>query len=69
MPGEHAVASLHQVAHIEQHQRGQPNLKYRSGQHQLTGQVQGIEDQQNRVGLGRAGHLAAQHVDSYASVL
>jgi hypothetical protein len=64
-----AAAGLHQVAHVEQHQGGQAQRQHRRGQHQLAGQVQGIEDQQHRVRLGRADHLAAQHVDGDAGVL
>ena len=30
--------------------------------------MQGIQDQQNGVGLGRAGHFAAQHVDGNARI-
>ena len=43
--------------------------QHRRGQHQLAGQVQGIEDQQHRVRLGRAHHLAAQYVDGDAGIL
>jgi hypothetical protein len=63
-----AAARLHQVAHVEQHQRGQADGKHRRGEHELAGEVQGIENQQNGVGLGRAGHFAAQHVDGDARV-
>ena len=64
-----AAASLHQIAHVEQDQRRQPQRKHRSGQHQLTGQVQGIENQQHCIRLGRSGHSAAQHVDGDPGVL
>ena len=64
-----AAASLHQIAHVEQHQGRQSQRQHRSGQHQLAGQVQGIEDQQHRIRLGRAGHSAAQHVDGDPGVL
>jgi predicted HD phosphohydrolase len=63
-----AAARLHQVGHVEQDQGGQADGKDRRGQHQLAGEVQGIEDQQDGVGLGRAGHFAAQHVDGDAGV-
>ena len=64
-----AAARLHQVAHVEQDQGGQAERKDRRGQHQLAGEVQGIENQQDSVGLGRAGHFAAQHVDGDAGIL
>ena len=63
-----AAARLHQVRHVEQHQRGQADGKHRHGQHQLARQMQRVQNQQNRVGLGRAGHAAAQHVHGDARV-
>ncbi len=36
---------------------GSPKSKDRRGEHELARQVQGIENQQHGVGLGRAGHL------------
>ena len=57
-----AAARLHQVAHVEQDQGGQADGKDRRGEHELAGEVQGVENEQNGVGLGRAGHVAAQHV-------
>jgi hypothetical protein len=63
-----AAARLHQVAHVEQHMVGRPSEKHGSGEHELAGQVQGIENQQDGVGLGRAGHFAAQHVDGDAGI-
>ena len=41
---------------------------YEVGMHELARQVEGIENQQDGVRLGRAGHFAAQHVDGDASV-
>ena len=58
-----SATSLHQVAHVEQYQGRQSKGEHRGGQHQLAGKVQGIEHQQHRIRLGRAGHFAAQHVD------
>ena len=63
-----AAARLHQVAHVEQNERGQAEREHRRGQHELARQVQGIENQQNGVGLGRAGHLALEHVDGDARI-
>ncbi len=66
---ELAAAGLHQVAHVEENERGQAERKNRRGQHELAGEVQGIEHQQDSVGLGRAGHFALEHVDGDARVL
>jgi hypothetical protein len=63
-----AAARLHQVAHVEQDQRGQADGKHRRGEHELARQMKRVEHQQNGVGLGRAGHAAAQHVDGDARV-
>ena len=64
-----AAAGLHQVGHVEQDEGGQADSENRRGKHQLAGQVKGIENQQDCVGLGRAGHFAAQHVDGDAGIL
>ena len=64
-----SAALFHQVAHIEQHQGGQPHRQHRRGQHQLPCQMQRIHHQQHGVRLGRAGHLAAQYVNRDARVL
>ncbi len=63
-----AAAGLHQVAHVEQNQRGQAHRQHRRGQHELAGEMQGVQNQQHRVGLGSAGHLAAQHIDGDAGI-
>ena len=54
-----AAARLHQVRHVQQHQRGKSHSKHRLGEHELARQMKGVQNQQNRVGLGRAGHAAA----------
>ena len=64
-----AAAGLHQVAHVEQHEGGQAEGKDGRGQHELAGEVQGIEDEEDSVGLGRAGHFAPEHVDGDAGIL
>ncbi len=51
-----AAARFHQVAHVEQDQRGQAESEHRRGEHELAREVQGIENEQDGVGLGRAGH-------------
>ena len=63
-----AAAGLHEVAHIEQDEGGQADGEDRRGEHELAGEVEGIEDQDDGVGLGRAGHFAAEHVDGDAGV-
>ncbi len=63
-----AAAGVHQVAHVEQNQRGQAESQNRRGQHQLAGQMQGVENNEHRVRLGRAGHFAAEYVDGDAGV-
>ena len=63
-----AAARLHEVGHVEQHQRGQADGEHRQGEHELTRQMKRVQNQQNSVGLGRAGHAAAQHVDGDARV-
>ena len=63
-----AAAVLHLIGHIQQHQRGQPDGEDRRGQHQLAVHVGGVQDQENAVGLGHAGHLAGQHVDGHACI-
>ena len=37
-----AAARLHQVRHVQQHQRGQAHGKHRHGQHQLPRQMQRV---------------------------
>jgi hypothetical protein len=64
-----ATAGLHQVAHVEQNQCRQAQRQYRRGQHQLAGQVKGVEDQQHGIRLRRAGHFASQHIDSDTGIL
>ena len=64
-----AAAGFHEVAHVEQNEGGQAESKNRGGEHELAGEVQGVEDEEDRVGLGRAGHFAAQHVDGDAGIL
>ncbi len=64
-----SAARLHQVAHVQQDHGGQPQRQHGRGQHQLAGEMQRIEDDEYGVGLGRAGHLAAQHIDGDARVL
>jgi len=63
------AARVHQIAHVQQHQRRQPQGEHGRSQHQLAGQVQRIEHQKNGVGLGRVGHSAAQHVDGDPRIL
>ena len=63
-----AAARLHQVAHVQQHQRGQTDGEHRRGEHQLAGQMQRVQNQQHRVGLGHARHRAAQHIHGDARV-
>ncbi len=63
-----AAAGFHQVAHVEQDEGGQAEREHGRGEHELAGEVQRIENQQNGVGLGRAGHFAAEHVDGDAGV-
>ena len=65
---ELAAAGLHQVAHIEENECGQAEGEDRRGQHELAGKVQGIEDKQDSIRLGRAGHFALEHVDGDAGV-
>jgi hypothetical protein len=64
-----AAAGIHEVAHIKEDQRGKADLKDRGGEHELSREVKGIEDQDDGVGLGRAGHFAAQHIDGYTGVV
>ena len=63
-----AAPGLHQVAHVQQHESRQSHRQHRRGQHQLPLEVQGIQNQQHRIGLGRARHFAAQHVHRDARV-
>ncbi len=62
------AARLHQVGHVEQHQRGQSHRQHRRGEHQLAGQMKRVQNQKNSVGLGRAGHASAQHIHGDARV-
>ena len=64
-----AAARLHLVGHVEQHERGQADGEDGRGEHQLAVHVGGVEDQQDAVGLGHAGHLAGEDVDGDAGVL
>jgi hypothetical protein len=63
-----AAALLHEVGHVEQDEGGQADGKDGRGEHQLAGEVQGIEDEDDGVGLGGAGHFAAEHVDGDAGI-
>ncbi len=47
---------------------GRPRARTGRGKHELTGEVQGVENDEDGIGLGRAGHLAAQDVDGDAGV-
>ncbi len=64
-----AAARLHQVAHVEQHQRGQADSQHRRGEHKLAREMQRVENEQDRVGLGRARHAAAQDIHGDARIL
>ena len=63
-----AATLTHQVAHIQKNECRQAQRKHGRCQHQLPGQVQGIEDQQNSVRFRGAGHAAFEHVDRDACV-
>jgi hypothetical protein len=63
-----AAAGFHEVAHVEEDESGQANLKDGRGEHELTGKVQGVKNKENGIGLGRAGHFAAEDVDGDAGV-
>jgi hypothetical protein len=64
-----AATRLHEVGHIEENQGGKADGENGRSEHQLTGEVQGIEDQEDGVGLGRTGHFAAEDVDGDTGVL
>ena len=63
-----AAAALQIVRHVEDHQRRQLQAENRRGQHQMAAQVGAIQDQEQRVGLGDAGHGAGQNVAGHLFV-
>ncbi len=56
------AAAAEIVGHVEDHQGGQSQAQHRGGEHQVTGEIGGIQHQQHRVRTRQAGHLAQQHV-------
>ena len=64
-----ATARVHEVGHVEEHERGKADGEDRHGEHELAGEVERIQNQKNSVGLGRAGHAAAENFDGDAGVL
>ena len=63
------AARLHQVAHVQQHQRRQAYCQHRCSEHQLSRQVLRIQHQQYSIRLGSARHLAAQYVNRNTRIL
>ncbi len=63
-----AAAAFQIVRHVEDDQRGQFQAEDRRGQNQVAPQVGAIQNQQQRVGLGDAGHGASQDIASYLFV-
>ena len=57
-----AAAAFQIVGHIEDHQRRQLEAEDRRREHQMAAEVGAIQDQQQRIGLGDAGHGAGQDV-------
>ena len=57
-----AAAALQIVGHVEDDQRRQLQAENRRGQHQVAAEVGAIENQQQGVGLGDAGHGAGQDI-------
>jgi len=62
------AAGLELVGHVEQHERGQADGEDRRGEHELAVHVRGVEDEEDAVGDGDAGHLAGEDFDGYAGV-
>ena len=60
--------ACHEVAHVEQDQSGQAEGEDGCGQHELAGEVERVEDKQDGIGPGGAGHFALEHVDGDAGV-
>ncbi len=57
-----AAAAFEIVGHVEDHQRRQLQAENRRGQHQMAAQIGAIQDQQQGVGLGNAGHVTRQDI-------
>ncbi len=63
-----AAAAFEIVRHIEDDQRRQLQAEDGRGQHQVAAQVGAIQDQQQSVGLGDAGHVPSQYVAGHLFV-
>ena len=63
-----ATALLHQIGHVQQNECWQAQREDRRGQHQLAGQVERIQNQEDGVGLGSARHIAMQDIHRNTSI-
>ncbi len=57
-----ATANGQIICHVQQNQSRQAKAEDGSREHEMTPEIRRIEDQNDRVGLGKSGPLALEHI-------